>query len=147
MSRSRYAVLPLVLYVFAGTGCEWNLTGNQDPCLHSEGCDANGGGGYFDVNVALMFNGVVTSATTGEAIVGVTVRIEAPARGWSETVLTGSTGYYVTNGLPDPKAGDCAGLSVSFTREGFEPLRISDFPQLTCARGFTWVNASLTPTP
>jgi carboxypeptidase family protein len=146
MSRSRYAVPALLLCLVAGSACDYNILGDGDWCTHSEGCDSNGGG-WFDFDLRLTFNGVVTSAATGEAIVGVTVRIEAPARGWTETVLTGSTGYYVTNGLPDPKAGDCVELSVSFTREGFEPLRISDFPQLTCARGFTWVNVSLIPTP
>jgi hypothetical protein len=102
-------------------------------------------GGGWNFGLSLSFNGLVTSATTGELLVGVTVRMEAPARAWSETVLTDSAGRYRTDGLPDPKAGGCVGLSISFSREGYQPLRI-DFPQLTCGGGFPQLNASLTPT-
>ena len=146
MSRSRYALLPLVLGLFAGTGCEWNLTGNQDPCLHSEGCDGDGGGGGSFFPSTLLFWGVVTSAETGESLAGVTVFIEAPARGWSESALTGSGGAYTTIGLPSPAPGDCAGLSVTFSRDGYQTLRLVDFPLLSCARGYGYVIASLTPT-
>jgi hypothetical protein len=148
MSRSRCAALPLALGLFAGTACTFNPTGGGEVCLHSEGCGGGGGiGGGWDFRFPLSFSGLVTSATSGEAIAGVTVRIEAPARGWSETSLTDRTGHYVTNGLPDPKPGDCVGLSVSFSREGFQALRVTDFPLLTCGPGFPQLNASLTPTP
>jgi hypothetical protein len=148
MSRSRFLVLPLALGLLAGTACSWNLTGSQDVCLHSEGCGGGGGiGGGWDFRLPLVFSGVVTAATTGEPIAGVTVRIEAPARAWSETALTDSTGRYVTTGLPGPVAGDCAGLSVTFSRPGYQSLRIVSFPQLTCSPGAMAVDASLTPTP
>jgi hypothetical protein len=144
MSRSRYLVLPLALGLLAGAACSWDLTGFQEICLHSEGC---GGGGGWDFHLPLVFTGVVTSATTGKSVAEVTVRIEAPARAWSETVLTDSTGRYVTTGLPGPVAGDCAGLSVNFSRDGYQSLRIVSFPQLTCSPGAMAVDASLTPTP
>ena len=146
MSRSRHAAPTLLLCLVAGTGCQPNISGIE-VCTHSEGCDSNGGGWNFDFDVPLSFNGLVTSATTGEPLAGVTVRVEAPARGWNDTALTNATGRYFANGLPSPKAGDCAGLSVSFSKEGYQPLRIIDFPQLTCGPGFPEVNASLTPTP
>ncbi len=52
----------------------------------------------------------------------------------------------MTSGLPSPAAGDCAGLSVTFTRDGYQTLRLVDFPLLNCTRGYGPVNASLTPT-
>lgn len=137
-------MLPLALGLFAGSACNADLSG-VDLCLHSEGCGRGGGG--WSLSVPLSFSGLVTSAPTGRLLSGVTVRIDAPARGWSETALTDSTGHYVTTGLPNPMAGDCAGLSVSFSREGFLPLRVTEFPRLTCAPGFPRLNASLTPTP
>jgi hypothetical protein len=145
MSRSRYAALPLLLGLFAGTASCLDLTGLDDICLHSEGCSGDGGGGSF--SFPLSFRGWVTSAPAGQLLVGVTVRVDAPARGWSETVLTDSTGRYVTDGLPHPRAGDCAGLSISFSREGFQPLQVTTFPVLTCGPGFPQLNVTLTPTP
>lgn len=142
MSRSRYAVLPLVLGLVAGTACEYNLT-DSEPYDGGVRCC----GWPFPIPSILIFHGVVTSAASGERLLGVTVRIDAPARGWSETALTDSAGYYVTNGLPDAVAGDCAGLSVSFSRDGYQPLRLVDFPLLTCGPGYGYVSASLTPTP
>jgi hypothetical protein len=148
MSRTRYAMLPLALGLLAGTACSWDLTGSQDVCLHSEGCGGGGGiGGGWDFRLPLVFSGLVTSATTGKSVAGVTVRIEAPARAWSETVLTDSTGRYVTTGLPGPVAGDCAGLSVSFSRDGYQPLRVVDFPLLTCGPGYADVSVSLMAAP
>ena len=147
MSRTCYAALPLALGLFAGAGCTLSPTAARDICLHSEGCGTGGGfGGGYEIR-ALSFNGFVTSAPTGETLAGVTVRIDAPARGWSETALTDSTGHYLTEGLPLPRAGDCAGLSVSFSREGYQPLRVTEFPLLTCGPGFPLLNVSLTPTP
>jgi hypothetical protein len=146
MSRSRYAALPLLLGLFAGTASCLDLTGLDDICLNSEGCD---GGDDWGVNFSfpLSFSGSVTSAPAGQALAGVTVRVDAPARGWSETVLTDSTGRYVTNGLPQPGPGDCAGLSVSFSREGFQPLQVTSFPTLTCGPGFPQLDVALMPTP
>jgi len=145
MSRARYAVLPLVFGLFAGTACGWDLTGLDNICFHSEGCD--NGGGYWDLDLPLSLNGLVTAAPTGLPLGGVTVRIEAPARGWNETVLTDSTGRYFSQGLPKPVAGDCAGLSVSFSREGYQAVRVTEFPGLICGGGYPQLNASLTPTP
>jgi len=144
MSRSRYAVLPLVIGLFAAAACTFNPTG-VELCLHSEGCSTGGGFGW--TKSELSFHGLVASASTGQSLAGVTVRIDAPARGWSESVLTSSTGYYYSTGLLMPIPGDCSGLSVTFSREGFQPLRVIDFPLLTCGPGYLQLNASLTPTP
>jgi hypothetical protein len=141
MSRSRYAVLPLVLGLLAGTACYLDDLSGVEVCLHSEGCPE------FVQDPYLGFYGQVTSAATGELLQDVTVRIEAPARAWSDTVLTSVSGNYMMEGLRSPAAGDCAGLSVSFTRAGYQPLRVSDFPGLTCARGFWQVNRGLIPIP
>ena len=147
MSRFRYVVLTLAFGLLAGTGCSWDLTSSGDVCLHSEGCGGGGGvGGGFDLRL-LGFGGLVTSATTGESLPGVTVRLEAPARGWSESAVTDSIGRYAVIGFSGPVAGDCAGLSLSFSRDGYQTLRIVDIPQLVCAPGATQVNASLYPTP
>ncbi len=146
MSRSRYAALPLALGLLASTACG-DLTG-LGSCLHSEGCGGRGGGlggGY--VNTQLSFNGSVTSASTGRPLVGATVRIEAPARGWSDSVLTDANGHYVTTGLSLPAAADCVGLSVAFSQPGFAPLRVTDFPQLKCEPGYPKLDASLQPSP
>ena len=144
MSRSRYAA-PLLLGLFAGTASCFDLTGFEDICLHSEGCSGDGGGGSF--SFPLSFSGWVTSSLSGQLLVGVSVRLDAPACGWSETVLTDSTGRYAAKGPPDPKAGDCAGLSVSFSREGYQPLQVTTFTELTCGPGFNQLNVTLTPTP
>ena len=145
MSRSRYTLLPLALGLLAGTACSIDLTGLEDICLHSEGCGGGGGGWHFDF--PLSFSGLVTSDPSGQPLAGVIVRVEAPARGWTETVLTDSTGRYVTAGLPHPAAGDCAGLSISFSREGFQPLQVTSFPTLTCGPGYLQLNVILTPIP
>ena len=144
MSRSRYAALPLLLALSAGTACVSDLSG-IDVCTHSEGCDSNGGWG-IEFDIPLGINGIVTSATTGEPIAGVSVRVDFPARAWSEGVLTDSTGRYPTVGLTSPKAGDCAGLSFSFSKDGYQPLQVTEFPGLNCA-GYFQLNASLTPSP
>ncbi len=145
MSRSRYPLFPLVLGLFAGTACSFNPTGG-DICLHSEGCGGGGGGGDFGP-LPLSFGGLVTSAPAGQPIAGVTVRIDAPARSWTETVVTDSAGRYGTLGLPDPKSGDCVGLSVTFSRPGYQALRVTDFPTLTCGPGYPRLNVTLTPDP
>jgi hypothetical protein len=95
----------------------------------------------------LIFSGIVTSAQTGLSLSGVTVLIDAPARDWSDEVLTDSTGHYGSLGLENPAPGDCAALSISFSREGFQPLRVTDFASLTCAPGYLQLNASMTPSP
>src|ERR1043166_1749249 len=143
MSRSRYAALPLVLSLFAGTACTSDIAGTGNFCFHSEGCD--GGGGYSVFTYELAFYGLVTSAESGQSLAGVTVRIDVPLRGWSDTVLTRSDGNYYSAGVLVPSPGDCAGLSVSFSREGFQPLRVTEFARLTCGSGFLQLNASLTP--
>jgi hypothetical protein len=61
--------------------------------------------------------------------------------------VTDSAGRYLASGIPGPAAGDCKGLSVSFSKVGYQPLRITDLPQLTCAPGVSDVNTSLTPAP
>lgn len=97
------------------------------------------------VPTTLVFHGVVTSAPNGAPVFGVNVRIVAPGRGWTETAVTDSAGYYKANGLPNPSAGDCAGLSMEFSQEGFQPLRVIDFPSLTCQAGFGWLSVVLMP--
>jgi hypothetical protein len=145
MSRFRLVVLPFALSLVAGAGCAVDLT-SIDFCVHSEGCSNDGGGwGSFGPS-ALSIGGVVTSATTGQSLVGVTVRIDAPVREWSETARTDSTGRYATSGLQLPKAGDCVGLSVTFSRDGFQPVRVTDF-EFTCDPGYPLVDARLTPIP
>lgn len=144
MPRFHYPLLPLALGLLAGTACSFNATG-ADICLHSEGC--GGGGGGWKFTPPLAFNGLVTSASTGQPLAGVTVRFEAPARASIETVLTDANGRYGTLGLADPKSGDCVGLAVTFSRPGYQALRITDFPTLNCAPGSNQLNASLTPEP
>jgi hypothetical protein len=140
MSRSRHAILPLVLGLFAGTGCgEWFPTTASDP--YDDGVSIP------IPDFSLRFYGGVTSVLGGGGLSGVTVRIDAPAREWTVTVETDSAGHYITAGLPGPFTNACTGLSVSFSREGYQPLRVIDFPQLTCERGYWRVNARLTPTP
>lgn len=122
--------------------CQWDLGGpSGEVCLHSEGCTE-----FTPDPPSLSFAGLVTSAATGEPLAGVAVRIEAPARASSASTVTDSAGRYWSYGLPDPKAGNCAGLSVSFSKAGYEPLRVTDFPQLTCGPVVSQLNASLTPT-
>jgi hypothetical protein len=135
--------LPLVLWLLAATACTSDLAGTGNLCLHSEGCDGGGGSGGFQYELA--FYGLVTSAQNGQSLAGVTVRIEVPLRGWSDTVLTSSTGNYYSAGVVVPSSGDCAGLSISFSREGFQPLRVTEFARLTCGSGFLQLNATLTP--
>jgi len=146
MSRSRYAPLFLGLGWLAGTACGVDLTG-AELCLHSEGCERGGGWNGWNFSFPLSFSGLVTSAVTGHSLPGVAVRFDAPARSWTETALTDSTGLYVTNGLPSPMPGDCTGLSLSFSAQGYEPLRVTDFPSLSCGPGYPRLNARLTPTP
>lgn len=143
MSRPRYALLFLGLSWLGATACGVDLTG-AELCLHSEGCERGGG---WNFSIPLSFSGLVTSAVTGESLPGVTVRFDAPARSWTETALTDSTGLYVTKGLPSPMPGDCTGLSLSFGAQGYEPLRVTDFPSLICGPGYPRLNARLTPTP
>jgi hypothetical protein len=142
MSKSRNAALPLLLGLFATTAC-WDLGTGDDFCFHSEGCPE------FVPDPHLVFTGTVTAAVSGEALTGVTVRIEVPARGWSETTVTDSRGLFVTqNPFPNPAARDCAELSVSFSAPGYQPLRVSDFPGQACLAGLSFlVNVSLTPSP
>jgi hypothetical protein len=132
--------------VLEGPDLDCDLTG-LGGCLHSEGCGGRGSGLGGYVNTQLSFNGLVTSASTGQPLAGATVRVEVPARGWNESVSTDSTGHYVTKGLSFPLTTDCAGLSVDFSQPGFEPLRVTDLPQLRCEPGFFKLNASLRPNP
>jgi hypothetical protein len=141
MLRSRHAALYFALALFATTAC-WDTTGI---CLHSEGCGA--GNGSFDTRPPLTISGLVTSDSTGGPLANVVVGVDFPARAWAQMVLTDSAGRYTASGLPGPAAGDCAGLSVSFSKEGYQPRRVIDFPQLTCVTGLYQLNTSLTPTP
>jgi hypothetical protein len=145
VTRSRWAALLLALGLFGGAACA-DFTGVGGGCFHSEGCDDNGGGlGGGNYVPSLNFTGLVTSAQSGQALAGVAVRVDAPARGWTGTAITDSAGHYVTDGLSYPMADDCVGLSVSFSREGFQPLHVVDLPQLSCAPGFAELNGALVP--
>jgi hypothetical protein len=147
MSRFPFVALSLALGFVSVTGCA-DLTG-LDLCGHSEGCGGGGGsglGGGWNFNVQLSFHGKVAVAGTGVALAGAAVRIDLPVRKWSEQVVTNSAGGYSTVGLPHPAAGDCTGLSVTFSREGFEPFRVTEFPGLSCVIGSVELNATLTPT-
>jgi hypothetical protein len=140
MRRPRYAVLPLLLGSLVASACQYDITGD---------------GGIYDGGVkiplptisTLIFHGLVTSAAGGELLPGVTVRIDAPARGWSETVVTGPSGDFWTDGLLHPAAADCVGLSATFSRDGYQALRVVDFPLLTCGPGYADVSVSLTAAP
>ena len=145
MPRSRHVALCLVLGLLAGTGCEWDLGPLDVVCLHSEGCTE--GRGETDSRPLLGFSGLVTSAVTGEPLAGVIVVVELPVRTWTQMSLTDSAGRYLASGIPGPAAGDCNGLSVTFSKVGYQPVRVTDFIQLICAPGVYQVNTGLTPAP
>jgi len=132
MRCSRHVALPLVLGLAATTACS-----------SPSGVDNEDRTGTL--GPSLIFSGTVVSTRTGEPIFGVTVWVDAPARGVSDSVATDVTGNYLTNGLRDPAPGDCAGLTLTFEKEGFRPLRIT--PSASCAPGVAEVSARLMPHP
>ena len=142
---SRFGSLALVLGLVATVACG-DLTGlGGGGCFHSEGCGDGGGiGGGGWTPTELRITGVVTGAPTGQPLAGVAVHLQVPVRAWADTVVTDSTGDYLTK-LANPIIGDCAGLSVTFIREGFEPLTVKDPQGLTCRDGSFRLDASLIP--